>query len=211
VRRVFCRYFGVDQDPTRADTQAILWHLAEDAVHQAPESLDMRAYTQGLMDLGATVCTRGKPACPSCPLAARCYARKTGRQASLPVARVKKPKPERNCHMLIVRRADQVLLQQRPAPGVWGGLWSLPQYEDHRAMTSDCHARGLAASQTQTLAGLQHVFTHFVLHIQPCLLDAAKYPIELARTERWQSLDALAQAALPAPVRRILSGVAQLG
>jgi len=111
--------------------------------------------------------------------------------------------------MLIVRNNDHVLLQQRPAPGVWGGLWSLPQYEDHSAMTSDCHARGLAASQTQTLAGLQHVFTHFVLHIQPCLLDAAHDPT-LHTAERWQPLSALDQAALPAPVRKILQGVAEI-
>jgi len=207
VRRVFCRYFGLDQDPTRADTQALLWRIAADAVHHAPQSLDMRAYTQGLMDLGATVCTRTSPTCPCCPLTRHCHARKTGRQASLPAPKARKTKPERACHMLIVRRTDHILLQQRPAPGVWGGLWSLPQYADRSAMTHDCHTRGLDASQAQTLAGLQHVFTHFVLHIQPCLLHTATDPLRLTPTERWQALDALDQAALPAPVRRILAGV----
>jgi len=212
VRRVFCRVFGIDGVVDHPETQRLLWDTAEDLLRAAPSNLDMAAYTQGLMDLGATVCTRGAPSCNACPLTSGCHARKTGAQALLPRPKQKKPTPERDCAMLILRRDGCVLLQQRPSPGVWGGLWSLPQYENKTAMTRDWRTRGVSTMHALRLAGLQHVFTHFKLHIQPWLLDTAPDQPALApqTTERWQPFNTLADAALPAPVRKLLEGIAAI-
>jgi len=217
VRRVFCRYFGIAGAVDHPETQRLLWRTAEDVLHVAPKSLDMSAYTQGLMDLGATLCTRGLPNCTSCPLTQHCYARKTGTQTLLPARKPKKVRPERRCVMLILRCDKHVLLQRRPSPGVWGGLWSLPQYETRTAMHADWRKRGLDPTPALCLAGLQHVFTHFALHIQPYLLDAptgqttnctrSQPAPALHATERWQSLHTLNHAALPAPVRTLLEGI----
>jgi len=210
VRRVFCRVFGVDSIVDHPETQRLLWEIAEDLLRAAPKDLDMAAYTQGLMDLGATVCTRGTPRCAVCPLTADCRARKTGAQALLPRPRQKAPKPERDCAMLILRHGSNVLLQQRPSPGIWGGLWSLPQYENKTAMTRDWRTRGVHTAHAMRLAGLQHVFTHFKLHIQPWLIDVVPdQPTPAAHAEeRWQSLHTLTDAALPAPIRKLLEGIA---
>jgi len=211
VRRVFCRYFGFEGVVDHPATQRLLWETAETVLRAAPRNLDMVAYTQGLMDLGATVCTRGTPTCNACPLAPDCHARKTGTQALYPRPKPKKSTPERSCAMLILRHKDHVLLQQRPAPGIWGGLWSLPEYAHKAAMTRDCQQRGVNAIHAVRLAGLQHAFTHFKLHIQPWLLDAAanqQTSPSLTPQERWQPLQSLDRAALPAPVRKILEGVA---
>ncbi len=208
VRRVFCRYFGIDGPTGKTSTEAELWETAERIVAAAPASLDMAAYTQGLMDLGATVCTRGMPDCAACPLNTHCIARQTGRQTELPVPRQKKAVPERHCSMLVLVREGQVLLEQRPSPGIWGGLWSLPQFDDAEALASACAAQGLPAANAQRMAGLLHVFTHFRLHIDPWLLQATVPVLQEAPAgKRWTPLDALEQAALPAPVRKILEGI----
>ena len=89
----------------------------------------MAAYTQGLMDLGATLCTRGKPACDKCPVADTCVARREGRQAELPTPKARKAVPERETAMLVLQWNGAYLLQQRPEPGIWGGLWSLPEFD----------------------------------------------------------------------------------
>ena len=209
VRRVFCRYFGIDGPTGKASTEAQLWDTAERLVEVAPASLDMAAYTQGLMDLGATVCRRGVPDCAVCPLNAGCAARQTGRQTALPVPRQKKAVPERHCAMLILVQDDHVLLELRPSPGIWGGLWSLPQFDDEHALASACTAQGLPAEQAQRMAGLLHVFTHFRLHIDPWLLQAQTSTVHaLAQDKRWTPLNSLAEAALPAPIKKILDGLA---
>ncbi|HAP27431.1 MAG TPA: A/G-specific adenine glycosylase, partial [Achromobacter sp.] len=127
VKRVFTRHFGIAGDPAKREVEQRLWALAHAQVDAAP-GLDMAAYTQGLIDLGATLCTRGKPACDRCPVADTCVARREGRQAELPTPKVRKAIPERETCMLVLRHKGAFLLQQRPEPGIWGGLWSLPEF-----------------------------------------------------------------------------------
>jgi A/G-specific adenine glycosylase len=125
VKRVLTRVFAIDGWPGDKKVETRLWELSEILL---PEK-DIEAYTQALMDLGATVCTRSNPKCGQCPLACDCAARREGRIARFPVSRPKKPVPERAAIMLVIRHGRDILLRKRPAAGIWGGLWSLPEAE----------------------------------------------------------------------------------
>ncbi|GAA0225026.1 A/G-specific adenine glycosylase [Castellaniella daejeonensis] len=207
VRRVLSRYFAVEGDPTAARTLQRLWAHAQALIDAAPAALDMAAYTQGQMDLGATVCTRTRPDCARCPLEADCRARIEGRQDALPSPRARRAQPLRHCWMLIAECKGRVLLERRPDAGIWGGLWSLPQFEDTGALQAAC--AGLAtAGSPQAMAAIDHVFTHFRLRIQPCLLKlpgTVLVPAEPGRA--WVPIGTLDAYGMPAPVARLLAGL----
>src|SRR5690606_30563215 len=119
---------------TSRAVQQIMWEHAEaelpaPAATPAQQQEAMRAYTQGLMDLGATVCTRGMPACERCPVRASCVALRQARQLELPTPRRRKTVPERSAHFLWVRHQGNILLERRPSSGIWGGLLSLPEFD----------------------------------------------------------------------------------
>jgi len=208
VKRVFTRYFGIHGNPAAGATEQILWDTAERIVRAAPDDLDMAAYTQGLMDLGAGLCTRTRPDCVACPLAGSCYARREGRQHELPSPKPRKQNAQRQCHMLILESAGAVLLQQRPSSGIWGGLWSLPQFDSREALEQACTHWGQRLAPAQKMAGLSHTFTHFKLHIEPWLV-VCDMPLaaEPAPDHAWFAIGGLADAALPAPVRKLLDGL----
>ena len=129
VKRVFARVFGIDQYPGIKPVEDALWRRADALL---PES-GIESYTQGLMDLGATLCTRSRPDCARCPLRERCVAFATGRTAELPVRKPKKTNPEKRAAMLVIVDGGQVLLEQRADSGIWGGLLSLPEVDGHGA------------------------------------------------------------------------------
>jgi A/G-specific adenine glycosylase len=150
-----------------------LWRRA-DALLPLDEGIE--SYTQGLMDLGATLCTRSRPDCGRCPLQDRCVAYATGRTAELPVRKPKKATPEKRTQMLVVIDRGQVLLEQRPGSGIWGGLLSLPEVDGHVPVDDeelDVSAAFAAAekfgvvAETEALLPLEHGFTHYKLHIHP--------------------------------------------
>ena len=208
VKRVFTRYFGIEGDTSTRAVEQSLWETAEDVLKIAPAQLDMKAYTQGLMDLGSTVCTRGTPNCEACPLAQSCWARAHGRQRDLPTPKVRKKSQERSCSMLILENADAVLLHQRPSSGIWGGLLSLPQFDSPELLEKACTNWGLALSSKQKMAALSHTFTHFKLHIEPWLVvHDGGLVMEPLSDHLWLPVQDLPNAALPAPVRKILDGV----
>ncbi len=225
VKRVFTRYFGVDTAINLRQTEKTLWKLAEDAVEAADTTLDMRAYTQGLMDLGATVCTRTRPDCAHCPLGNTCYAKQHQRQQELPVRAPRRTKPQRHCHMLVLQHQDQILLEQQPSPGIWGGLWSLPKFDNQQALDQSLADMGAVDGNKEengaeksgplqaqpALPDINHVFTHFRLHIQTAHYIAAGTvcDVEPGPTQRWVALETLSQTALPAPVKTLLEEVAQ--
>lgn len=209
VKRVFTRYFGIYGEPARRAVETVLWDTAVKAVEKAPETLDIRAYTQGLMDLGSSLCTRRKPECLACPIQADCYARRFDAQHSLPQPRTRKPLPQRHCTMLILERDGHVLLELQPSPGIWGGLWSLPRFDDASAMDRILSNWQIQAEQINTLDPLIHTFSHFRLHIQPRHVLAQTPPAivsDTATTQVWTPIEQLAAAALPAPVKTLLSG-----
>ena len=176
AKRVLARVFGVPEPD---------WDLAE---RELPEK-DVAAYTQALMDLGATVCTR-RPDCARCPVRRSCVARREDRVAELPMRRARKPLPIRHATWLILKHQNHVLLERRPSPGIWGGLWCFPEEK----------AKG------RRLAIIEHGFTHFRLKIQPVLREVRKKSPE-GESLRWMTLSQAVSAAVPTPVRRLLSSL----
>lgn len=212
VKRVLARIFGIDGFPGDKRVETAMWALAETLMPGADaSSAQVSAYTQGLMDLGATLCVRGKPDCAHCPFAAECVANLTGRQRELPVARPKKTIPTRRTWMLILRDGPAVLLERRPPTGIWGGLWSLPEAADEAALAVRAGELG-AANALARLAPLTHTFTHFKLDIEPRLADCDMRAPQGARELRdeesaWVPLDELDAYGVPAPVRKLLEGL----
>ena len=174
VKRVLARCFGAEGD---------LWPLAQRLL---PERA-IEAYTQALMDLGATLCTR-VPQCGRCPVQARCVARKTGRIAELPAPRLRKPLPLRRVAWYVFLHQGKVLLERRAAPGIWGGLWCFPE-------------RPLLRAKSARLPPIDHGFTHFRLRIQPLVCHAR--PRDGAG-RLWLELDDARHAAIPTPVKKLL-------
>jgi A/G-specific adenine glycosylase len=216
VKRVFARVFGIDEYPGIKPVEDALWRRADALL---PDGDGIEAYTQGLMDLGATLCTRSSPACGRCPLQARCVAHATGRTADLPVRKPKKATPEKRARMLVVIDRAQVLLEQRPGTGIWGGLLSLPEAEGHVALDDasvpadvlgvpEAAARFGAVEDCEELLPLQHVFTHYRLHIHPYRIGLAA---RAATPEGyvWWDLANIDAAALPAPVKKLLGQLGQ--
>lgn len=159
------------------------------------------------MDLGATLCTRGKPGCERCPFTDECIAHRQGGRRELPQARPKKAIPEKSTSMLVLLHAREVLLEKRPNSGIWGGLWSLPECEAETDPVDAAQQLGLAAELRGELPALSHTFTHFPLHIQPWRLQVERPTHAAEPGYVWLALDELEGAALPTPVRRILSGL----
>lgn len=202
VKRLLCRYLGIAGFPGASAVESRLW---QDAAKLLP-SQRVAVYIQAQMDMGATVCTRRQPRCMVCPVAGGCVARRENRVAELPTPRPRKTVPERAASLLILRADNSVLLETRPPAGIWGGLLSLPELPEGVAVVDYCERQlGVSVSAVAPAPTFTHAFTHFRLRIQP-LLCVAKYQPRLAEPGlRWVGVDALAQAALPAPIRRILA------
>lgn len=207
VKRVFARHFAVRGQPGQAAVERRLWELAERALEEAGPDVDMTAYTQGLMDLGAQVCTRGTPECSACPIGETCEAKRLGLQQTLPEPRPRKQIPERRCTMLLLHRNGSVLLEKQPEPGIWGGLWSLPRFDTPEALAAACLHMGAVVTPAGRMASFMHVFSHFRLEIEPWLVEAGPDVAEPQPGRRWVSATELPVTAMPAPVRSLLEGV----
>lgn len=204
VKRVLCRCFGIEGWPGEAAVEQRLWSLAEMLL---PDT-EVIAYTQGLMDLGAMLCRRGRPDCPACPFADDCLAHRQGRQAELPAARPRKVLPEKSTRMLILLHAGAVLLEKRPPTGIWGGLWSLPEGDPAEDVQASVQRLGLMAETGGDLAVLTHTFSHYRLRILPSLVHVAHpCPRVEAPGYLWLALNDALDAALPTPVRKLLQGL----
>ncbi|NMG75566.1 A/G-specific adenine glycosylase [Aromatoleum diolicum] len=210
VKRVLCRAFGVDGFPGERAVEQRLWTLAEALLPDA----DVGTYIQAQMDLGATLCTRGKPACERCPMAGLCVARREDRIAELPAARPRKAVPQRHVRVAVIHADGRVLLERRPPAGIWGGLLALPEIPDSEADAGRwLETRfGLAPRASRALAPLNHAFTHFRLEITPIRFEVSDAGHSVVDAEhRWLALAELDSAGLPTPVRRILDDLAGQG
>jgi A/G-specific adenine glycosylase len=205
VRRVLCRLFGVEGWPGDKAVEDRLWRLAESLL---PER-DVGVYTQGLMDLGATLCTRNRPRCEVCPFAADCVAARAGRQSELPSPRPRKALPKRTTAMLILCHGREVLLERRPPAGIWGGLWSLPECAADEDVLQAAGRLGCRSDAARALPTLRHSFTHFRLEIRPWLLSVQRHSgVTEAGGRLWVGFEEAMRAAVPTPVRRLLTGLA---
>jgi A/G-specific adenine glycosylase len=206
VKRVLSRCFAIDGWSGERAVETRLWTLAESLL----PNTDTRAYTQGLMDLGATVCRRHDPLCQECPFETDCQANRLGLQAELPAPRPRRALPERRTRMLAYLYAGAVLLEKRPANGLWGGLWTLPEIAVSASVEASAARLGCASGDIRRLPELTHGFSHFRLHIEPWVLPL-RAPTHLAEEPArvWLPLSEIQGAALPTPVRAILERVAQ--
>jgi A/G-specific adenine glycosylase len=207
VKRVLARHLGFGSDLSAAAAQRELWSMAQALL--PVDARDMPVYTQGLMDLGATLCLPRQPRCAECPLRRDCVARREDRTAELPLKSRRLRRGARSNALLWLRHRDQVLLARRPERGVWAGLWSLPEVSDlesAQALVARWPGRG------EALAVIHHALTHFDWRLQPLRWElpartgaAVRARIaESLGTTRWLALpDALAMS-LPAPVRKLL-------
>jgi A/G-specific adenine glycosylase len=199
AKRVLARCFGV------GDGRG-LWELAERLLPQR----GIRAYTQGLMDLGAMLCARANPACERCPVARGCVARREGRIAELPAPRRRPPLPRRRATWLVLVSGAQVLLERRAPQGLWGGLWTFPELNGADAVAHCRRVLGCEIEGARKLAPLEHGFTHFTLRAQPLLCAVhRRSPRSESAGRMWLDAADAAQAAVPVPVRKLLQGLAK--
>lgn len=204
VKRVLARCFGIEGWPSQPAVEKRLWELAESLLPKT----HIQSYTQGLMDLGATLCTRSKPQCEACPVREHCVARLESRITQLPTPKPRKVIPEREIVMLILSYANEILLEKRPPSGIWGSLWSLPEVAVGEDVQQAARQLGLETELLPALKKVSHTFTHFRLHITPQPLRVLKVLAEV-RQSRLVLLDKedAIEAALPAPIRKILLGI----
>lgn len=210
VKRVLARVLGFEGDVGVARQQQRLWQLATEALPVGP---GIEAYTQGLMDLGATVCTHRQPDCGRCPWKPGCVAHATGRTAELPVKSRRIKRSERHLALLWLERVDDGAhwLVQRPSPGVWAGLWSFPEFDGLAALDA---AVADWPGELETLPTVKHVLTHLDLQLTPVRLRLAQpdHPDLAALRARWPAGRWVREADLPAhglptPLRRWLRPV----
>jgi A/G-specific adenine glycosylase len=205
VKRVLCRYHAIGTPPSERATEEKLWALAERHTPRAR----VADYTQAIMDLGATVCTRTRPSCGACPVATGCHAHAQQRADDYPVKVRRKPVPVRKTAMLLLRDARRrVLLLRRPAQGLWGGLWSLPE-GNARTLRRWCREQlGLAIETGRPWPVVRHGFTHFTLHITPIPADVVGRSVnKLKPGAAWVNLAHPVTRGLAAPVKKLLDNL----
>ena len=206
VKRVLARHAAIEGYVGDKKIEAQLWQQAEALLPQA----DVAAYTQGLMDLGATLCTRGKPKCDECPVSSDCLAFQSGRVAQLPTPRPRKVIPEKHSTFLLLLHNGDILLEKRPSSGIWGGLWCPPQFANATEALAWCTQSGMETASKKKLAPFVHIFTHFKLHITPLSVELRQKPLVAAQPGSvWLEMEEALQAAIPTPVRKIILGLRQ--
>lgn len=203
VKRVLARYHAVDGWPGKSAVSRTLWECAE----KYTPTEQVAAYTQAMMDLGATICTRTRPHCDTCPLAANCAAHASGRETEFPGRREKKAKPLRKTQMILVWGEGSVFLERRPPSGIWGGLWSFPEIEPQQDASSWCEET-LNASPVviERWPTVRHSFTHYDLDIEPTAVRVAKLSRTVADSDdrAWYELHSPQQVGIAAPVSGLI-------
>jgi A/G-specific adenine glycosylase len=202
VKRVLARYQAIEGWPGQPGIERQLWSWAE---KYTPER-DVADYTQAIMDLGATVCTRSSAKCDLCPLMVDCQAYQTGRVSELPGRKPKKALPVREKRFLIIRNNQgQYLMEKRPPAGIWGGLWSLPELPLEQPVDEAVEQNWqLTVNDYSDLPIFRHTFSHFHLDITPCQVQVTAAVQTVADSERYQWCSDISQLALAAPVSVIL-------
>lgn len=204
VKRVLARVFNIEGWPGQTAVAKQLWQISE----AFTSDLQPRAFVQGMMDLGAMVCTKKQPECSTCPLKDVCQAYRLQKQDVLPAQKPSKKRPIRHRHMLILLDDNQVLLEKRPPAGIWGGLWSLPELN----YSSDIneiegyisHSMGYQCLAIDALKQFKHQFTHYELVIYPIIAQVNPRQYKVAESSTiWQPINQV-NVGLPQPVKQLL-------
>ena len=203
VKRVLTRFHAIKGDSNSSAIQTQLWQHAESHL----PSTKLANYTQALMDLGATVCARSKPNCANCPLTKHCQALQSNSVADYPSKKARKTIPKRETHALIlISESNEILLEQRPNHGIWGGLFSLPEVSDSEQAKVFVKQFIKQSKNAVELSAITHQFSHFQLTIKPSLWRncARKAQIRDNNQYQWIAYNQLIQIGLPAPIKKLL-------
>ena len=202
VKRVLSRLHCVEGWYGTSKVAKQLWQLA-DTHTPKKRAAD---YTQAIMDLGATLCTRSKPDCPRCPIKTGCKALKNDQVSTYPHSKPRKAIPVKQTQMLLIQNEDgEFLLEKRPPTGIWGGLWSLPEIEVGTNPAEHCLTLGIDTTAQQALGEHRHTFSHYHLDISPTVLKAKNnQQIMEASQQLWYNTTKPAKVGLAAPVKRLL-------
>jgi len=209
VKRVLARYHGIEGWPGHTAPLKALWQVARQHTPQKR----CNHYTQAMMDLGATVCTRSKPACDTCPLGDGCFARASGTQLQYPGKKPKKDKPAKATYLLMLRAPNgDFLLQQRPPQGIWGGLWSFPELALEQSVSDYCSQHHAVPVQIDYWDSYRHTFSHYHLDITPVLvqLPQPQAGVMAPGQALWYNVSQPPAVGLAAPVKRLLEQLHQL-
>ena len=207
VKRVLARYVAQEGYPGEPKVAKQLWDIAE----RLTPHKRVGHYTQAMMDLGATLCTRSKPTCLLCPVRSGCQAHLLGLEIRYPVPKPRKALPQKRTLMpLLVNDSGDILLYRRPSTGLWGGLWSLPELDDLAQLDSLGQQQQLTFGARRELEGLTHTFSHFQLAIEPWLIEVTEQPGRVAEGDwLWYNLATPPRLGLAAPVKKLLKRAAQ--
>ncbi|WP_028117592.1 A/G-specific adenine glycosylase [Ferrimonas senticii] len=201
VKRVLSRHHGIEGWYGVKAVENKLWQAA---IANTP-SHQVQPYNQAMMDMGAMICSRSKPKCEICPVAATCVAFTDNRIGELPGKKPKKEKPAKRALLLILLHEGKVFLQKRPPAGIWGGLWCLPQFDDEVSLERYLAKLTLAA-EPETLNGFRHTFSHYHLDIEPVVALLAAKPIEVQENQSdWFTLGEPFNVGLAAATEKLLA------
>ena len=202
VKRVLARHEAVEGWPGKTSVASRLWEIAE---RNTPRDR-VADYTQAIMDLGATLCTRSNPACERCPVAGDCAARIKGSATLFPGRKPKKDKPLRSTTMVFAMSGGCLFLERRPEAGIWGGLWSLPEVNGVPIEDWCLERLGAAPSTTESWEPLRHSFSHYDLDIRPLLVRVAAPLSKVAdcADARWHRLNEELPGGVAAPVKKLI-------
>ncbi len=209
VKRVLTRFYNIAEWPGERKTHDKLWQLAEKLTPQERTA----DYAQAMMDLGATICTRSKPSCQTCPLVKSCSAYQHHTTHLIPGSKPKKSLPERVSTLILIQHEHHVLLHKRPPTGIWGGLWTPPQLMSHaveQEIKDYCAQQlQLSVAQLKPLSVFRHTFSHFHLDILPvtATLGKKKHRIMDSEQQIWYNLQNPQDIGLPAPVKKLLENL----
>lgn len=209
VKRVLARFHALEGPPTEASVLKQLWEISE---LYTPKTEKAGPYNQAMMDLGATLCTRTKPKCEICPLNKDCKAHQLQQEEFYPQAKARSTRPKKSVIWLLLRnKQGELLLQQRPPTGIWGGLWSLPECLANEDLSSWCQQQfACSISRSRPQPRIKHIFSHFELDIQPVLLDVIHHQqVQETNTAIWiDNQKTKLTGGIAAPVKKLLT---QLG
>jgi A/G-specific adenine glycosylase len=203
VKRVLTRFRAIEGWPGQSRISKLLWEISK----QYTPVVRVADYTQAIMDLGATICTRKKPNCTTCPIRSGCKARQLNRINDFPTPKPTKAMPVKKCTVLfLINSENEILLEQRPPTGIWGGLWSLPEFSDVQTACLWCQDKNIQTDKLQTLSPGRHTFSHYHLDYSVLSIMTRNPMNNVMETNQsvWYKAQNKYKIGLPAPIKKLI-------